>query len=175
MKSVGFISAKGGQGVTTTACSFAVLASQARPVVIVASIDTRACLGMAETGTKALDNLRVIDPKDYSAESTADELVVFDGEAGDYTLMVTRSCYLSLRRGVNAPNPYDSVVVVREEGRALNDGDIARALGKPVLATVRINPVVARAVDAGLLAMRLPSAMSEDLAPLMQHLLGVPV
>lgn len=175
MKSVGFISVKGGQGVTTTACSFAVLASQTRPVVIVASVDTRACLGMAEGGTQALENLRVIDPQDFDKESITNELVVIDGEAGDYTVMVTRPCYLSLRRGVNAPVDYDSIVVVREEARALNDGDVARALGKPVLATVNINPVVARAVDAGLLAMRLPSAMGTELAPLMQHLLGVPV
>ncbi len=70
-------------------------------------------------------------------------------------LVVTRACYLALRRWVGH-HPPSGVVVVREAGRSITDADIARTLAAPVLASTPWDPAVARAVDAGLLTQRLP-------------------
>jgi hypothetical protein len=80
-------------------------------------------------------------------------------EVADRTLLVTRACYLALRAAVRRPTPATGVVLVAEPGRALGARDIEAALGLPVVATVLVDPAVARAVDAGLLASRLPGGM----------------
>ena len=77
----------------------------------------------------------------------------------DRTLLVTRACYLALRTAVRRPTPATGVVLVAEPGRALGATEIEAALGVPVVATVLVDPAVARAVDAGLLAGRLPAGM----------------
>ncbi len=69
------------------------------------------------------------------------------------TLLVTRPCYLALRRAVRAPRP-SGVVLVRDEGRALTDRDVENVIGVPVVATLAVDASVARAVDAGVLATR---------------------
>jgi hypothetical protein len=70
------------------------------------------------------------------------------------SLLVTRSCYLSLSRAVHHPRP-DGVILIDEPGRALRAADVTSALGVPVVASVLCDPAVARAVDAGLLLRRL--------------------
>jgi hypothetical protein len=67
--------------------------------------------------------------------------------------MVTKPCYLSLRRATTMPRPHN-VVVVREEGRALTVSDVGNVLNVPVIAEVPHSPAIARAVDAGLLPAR---------------------
>lgn len=67
--------------------------------------------------------------------------------------MVTKPCYLSLRRATQMPRPHN-VVVVQEEGRALTAQDVAHVLGVPVAAEVPHTAAVSRAVDAGLLSSR---------------------
>ena len=80
-------------------------------------------------------------------------------------LLVTRPCYLSLLRASRLPRP-DGVVLVEEQGRSLTATDVAHAVGAPVVARVAIDPAIARAVDAGLLAARLPRAMVKSLQTL---------
>ena len=80
-------------------------------------------------------------------------------------LLVTRPCYLSLLRATRLPRP-DGIVLVAEPGRSLTAGDVARAIGAPVVAEVAVDPAIARAVDAGLLAARLPRAMVKSLQTL---------
>ncbi len=72
------------------------------------------------------------------------------------SLAVLRPCYLALRRALAAPLRPDGVVLVTEPGRALQGRDVEDVLGVPVWAEVPLDPAVARAVDAGLLAARLP-------------------
>lgn len=84
-------------------------------------------------------------------------------EAVDRAVLVTRPCYLSLRRAVRGPVRPTQVILVDEPGRSLRRRDVEHALGAPVDATVAIDPAVARAVDAGLLASRLPRSMGRDL------------
>jgi len=81
-------------------------------------------------------------------------------------LLVTRPCYLALRRAVAGGVQPTGVVLVGEPGRALNARDIERALSAPVVAQVEYDPAVARAVDAGLLAARLPRSLAHALQQL---------
>jgi hypothetical protein len=56
------------------------------------------------------------------------------------------------------------VVLLAEPGRALTRADVEDCVGAPVVAEVAVDPQVARAVDAGLLATRLPRALARELS-----------
>ena len=81
------------------------------------------------------------------------------------SLLVIRPCYLALRRALDAPLRPSGVVLVTEEGRSLGRADVEDVLGVPVRAEIRVDPAVARAVDAGLLAGRLPRGLERALRP----------
>lgn len=81
----------------------------------------------------------------------------------DRALLVTRPCYLSLRRAVRGPTRATGIILIDEPGRALRRQDVEHALGAPIEATIALDPTIARAVDAGLLATRLPRGLSRDL------------
>ncbi len=71
------------------------------------------------------------------------------------SVLVTRSCYVALTRARERPTP-DDIVLVSEPHRALTAADVEAVLGAPITARVDYEPRVFRAVDAGLLAVRLP-------------------
>jgi hypothetical protein len=76
------------------------------------------------------------------------------------SLLVTRACYLALRRAGASPLRPSDVVLVREAGRALGVSDVEAIVGADVVAEVPVDPSVARAVDAGLLGSgRLPRGL----------------
>lgn len=79
------------------------------------------------------------------------------------SLLVTRNCYLSLRRAVTSPVRPSGIVVVREPGRHFLAADVAAIVGADIWAEVELDPAVARAVDAGLLATRMPRALRRSL------------
>ena len=79
------------------------------------------------------------------------------------SLLVTRACYLSLRRIVASPGRPSGIVLVTEPGRALGRRDVEQVVGVDVVAEVLVDPIVARAVDAGLLAGRLPRTLERAL------------
>ena len=79
------------------------------------------------------------------------------------SLLVLRPCYLALRRALAAPVRPSGVVVVEEPKRSLDAGDIEDVLGVPVQAVVPWDPAIARTVDAGLLAARLPRPLAAAL------------
>ncbi len=83
--------------------------------------------------------------------------------AADRSLLVTRACYLALRRAVALETRPSGVVLLAEPGRALRAHDVEAAIDAPVVATVALDPAVARAVDAGLLAARLPRLIQREL------------
>jgi hypothetical protein len=86
--------------------------------------------------------------------------------AAQHRLLVIRPCYLALRRAAaSAVNP-TGVIVVHEPGRALRAQDVAYAVQAPVVAELTTDPAVARAVDAGLLASRLPRTLAVALREL---------
>ncbi len=81
------------------------------------------------------------------------------------SILVTRACYLAVQRQLTGGLAPTEVALVREAARALRPDDIAQALGVPVRTTIPHDPGVARAVDAGLLASRLPRALARRLDP----------
>ena len=83
--------------------------------------------------------------------------------AAEHNLLVTRPCYLALRLAAASGVQPSGIVLVGEPGRALTARDIERAVGAPVVAELHYDPAVARAVDAGLLAARLPASLAHAL------------
>lgn len=83
--------------------------------------------------------------------------------AATRSVLVTRPCFLSLRRALTAPLRPSEVVLLTEPGRSLSRLDVEECLGAPVVAEVAVDPAVARAVDAGLLATRLPRRLAREL------------
>ncbi|MDO8364331.1 MAG: hypothetical protein Q7V88_15675 [Actinomycetota bacterium] len=83
--------------------------------------------------------------------------------AATHQLLVTRPCYLALRRAAASGLQPSGIVLLTEPGRALTAHDVERALGAPVVAELAYDPTVARAVDAGLLAARLPRSLAQQL------------
>jgi MinD-like ATPase involved in chromosome partitioning or flagellar assembly len=83
--------------------------------------------------------------------------------AADRSVLVTRPCFLALRRAASSALRPTEAILVAEPGRALTRRDVEASLGIPVVAVVEVDPAVARAVDAGLLASRLPRALGREL------------
>lgn len=78
------------------------------------------------------------------------------------SLLVTRPCFLSLRRAVDSPVRPSGLVVVNDPGRALSVSDVESVIGVSAVAEIDVDPAVARAVDAGLLATRLPRGLERS-------------
>ena len=83
----------------------------------------------------------------------------------DHRVLVTRPCYLALRRSTITPRP-THVVLINEPGRALNAKDIEAVTAVPVTATIPYETDIARTIDAGLLTTRLPRTLTRALRPL---------
>ncbi len=132
----------------------------------------------AFAATRRFDDQRWADLATWIAEQSGrgasdDVEVVIDAGTGtpppalvdmaDHALLVTRPCYLSLRRAVAQAARPSGVILVDEPGHALSARDVERAIGAPVIATVSFDPAIARAVDAGMLASRLPRVIAREL------------
>ena len=99
------------------------------------------------------------------ADDPAGEVRRIAASSASHSLLVTRACFLSLRRAMAVAMEPTGIVLVDEPDRALARTDVEDVLGVPVVATVSVDPAVARAVDAGLLVARLPV----DLGRSLQH------
>ena len=82
----------------------------------------------------------------------------------DRSILVTRACYLAIRRFGGLDLAPTEVALVREPQRALGPEDVAAAIGAPVRTRIPVDPGIARAVDSGLLASRMPRALVRALA-----------
>lgn len=98
---------------------------------------------------------------DCGAEPEGAALIIAAGSTR--SVLVTRACFLSLRRALSAPLRPSEIVLLTEPGRSLTRADVEECIGAPVVAEVAVDPSVARAVDAGLLASRLPRALAREL------------
>jgi hypothetical protein len=108
----------------------------------------------------------VVDGGVVATPTTVDqhtELVAAIAANADQSLLVVRPCFLALRRAVVAPVRPTGVVLIEEDGRALTASDVEDVLGVPVQASISVTAQVARAVDAGLLASRLPRSLEREL------------
>jgi len=171
-----FFAAKGGQGTTVVAAAVALIHAQAgRRTLLVDAADqhdTFAVLGMPEPVDLSqvvavgpnLD-LQACEPGTDLDATDGYEVVIIDAgrhrpAAGTATL-VTRACYLALRRAIAFTPAPDNAVLVYEPGRALNRSDVAAVLSVPIIVSIPADPAVARVVDAGLLAAGLPASLRE--------------
>lgn len=158
-----FVSAKGGQGVSTTAAMMAILsAEKGHKTLLVGTDDTPEIMGFArpEEGTKLnlIENLDVELDLVRAPERGRDyDLIVTDGMvsglSADRVSLITQPCYVALTRGLKFEGRFDDVVLVEQNFRALGKSDTESVLGT-VVATIMHEPDVARAVDAGTLTMR---------------------
>lgn len=87
-------------------------------------------------------------------------------EVADVSVAVVRGCYLALRRGVHSPllARTTGIVLVEESGRSLGAPEVADVLDRPVLARIPVRPAIARSIDAGVLASRLPESLARPVA-----------
>lgn len=182
-------SPKHGTGVTTTAAMTALTLATTGPTVLIDLADDQyAALGLSDPqGHQAVavtEHLRLIDASNVSPDEQA-RIVTDTAESGDHMVIdagdadhpihdllpdntrriwVLRPCYLALRRAMACTRRPDSIIVVREPQRALNTLDIEAAVGIPVATMIDLNPAIARMVDAGLLAARVPRSAAHALA-----------
>src|SRR5690606_4889372 len=101
----------------------------------------------------------VVDAGVVDLDSPALPLVV----EATRSLLVTRACYLGLHRALALPAVPSGVVLLREPWRTLGRDAVERVTQAPVVADIPVDPAVARAVDAGVLARKLPRALSRPL------------
>ena len=95
-------------------------------------------------------------------------------EVADVSVVVVRGCYLAVRRALRAPALARTagVVLVEEKDRSLTEKEVGDVLDLPVLARVPVKMAVFRAVDAGVLAARLPEPMARPASALV-HRVGL--
>jgi len=163
--STAFIAAKHGVGCSVTTAAFA-LSRPGRTLLVDMSDDSDmpAILGVYSSpeGITINDRLDLLIDPDFELPVTAPyDHVVIDGGVdsrpeADRSFLVTTACYLALNRAIRQCLDVDGAVLIAEHGRALLDRDIEAALGVTVVATVNRDAAIARCVDAGLLASRVP-------------------
>jgi hypothetical protein len=103
-------------------------------------------------------------------DAAADHAASTVAHSATLSLLVIRPDYLSLRHAVAAPIRPTGAVIVQQPGRTLGRSDVERVLNVPVVAQIEDEPGVARAVDAGLLATRLPRSLEVGLRPTVESL-----
>lgn len=90
-----------------------------------------------------------------SSSGTAAAIV----QGATQSLLVTRECYLALRAVRECQLEPDGVIVLKEPRRVLGRADVESVANAPVVAEVALDSGIARAIDSGLLAARLPRAL----------------
>ena len=164
-RTVLFSGAKGGVGTTTVAVLHALaLAGAGYPTMLTSAspaqlADCAALLATPGPGGPDGPTIDVNEAAALPARDGAQRYVVIDGGVDDVPAsflttedyLVTRPCYLAMRRAVAAPYRPHGIVLVIEPDRSLSQRDVEEVIGRPVVATMRIEAATARAIDAGLL------------------------
>ena len=84
----------------------------------------------------------------------------------DTCYLVTRPCYLALRRAVDLETAFSGVIVVNEPDRVLTSRDVESVLKLKCVAEIPYTSEISRRVDSGLLTSRLPMALQSVLSQL---------
>lgn len=178
MRKLSLYTAKGGQGCSTVAAMLALQAGDAilvdaAPVPdlcavlgVTAPIDWAATPGVA---VKVVDRVRLVrgrlpflDLWGWDAPVAVWDYGLRDDRPGSgRSLLVTRNDYLSLRRAMAHRHRPDGVILVEEPGRPLGRDDVEAVIGVPVVATIPIDPAIARTLDAGLITTRQPKSVPD--------------
>lgn len=129
-----------------------------------------------------LEVVRAVDPVDiaHAIDDTAAAVVIVDAGTVDQRerlalavdlgpwCVVLRESYLDLARlavtdGIgHRASSSAGMVIVQEPGRALGPTDLEQTLSLPTVARVAVRANVARAVDAGTLAVRCPDHLRDS-------------
>jgi hypothetical protein len=138
-------------------------AGSRRPLAPPAAAEAGAALGAV---LRSGDRPCVVDAG--HADDPASRMVV---EVADVSILVVRGCYLTLRRAVHSPLTAraSGIAFVDEPGRALGASEARDVLDRPVLVRVPVRPAIARAVDAGVLAVRSPEPLARAAARLLDR------
>src|SRR5262249_37596951 len=82
-------------------------------------------------------------------------------EVSDVAVMVVRDSYVALRSALRDPllAAASGVIAMEETGRALGASEIRDVLGVEVLGVVPVRMPIARVIDAGVLATRMPEPL----------------
>lgn len=173
---------KGGQGCSTLAVGLALHLSAEGPTELVPMDpgtfqDHLAILGLpakleGDTATDVRDNLRVVTVPE--ADGVMHRVYDWGTNPGPKYrnpegtwVCVMRPCYLALRAFVMRSSiSTDIVALVTEEGRALNRQDVEACTGHRAV-EVAYDRSIMRAVDAGLLAVRMPAHMQRSIRDLL--------
>lgn len=160
---IAFFSVKGGQGTSTVACAAALAATTTNVLLVDHTGDCSSILGLPSEGGTIGRVTVTLNPSTIFYVDPATTTVIHDcglepNLAGDVdkTILVIRPCYLAARRFVSSGQRADGFVFVEEPmmNRALSSTDFERVVDAPLFATVRLEPQVARAIDAGLFGHR---------------------
>ena len=114
---------------------------------------------IASDGERLLDALNGPRPVIVDCGSRLAGAALTVAASASVSLLVLRPCYLALRRALVAPVCASGIVLVQERDRVLGRRDVEDVLGIPVRAEVPWDASVARMVDAGLLATRVPRVL----------------
>ena len=167
-----FIGAKGGVGTSTVAALYALQASRSgQPVRLTATDavgveDLAAILGIPAPGpgqvVEVAPGLSLADHRDPEGTNVVDAGTDCFSDHSGRVFLAIRNDYLSLRRALAAQLPATGLILVSEPKRALGRRDAEDVLGLPVLVELNVDPSIARATDAGLLArVRLPLGLAQ--------------
>ncbi len=109
-------------------------------------------LALASDGRHVVVDAGVIGVK--QEPSTLDRLKQRLLVEADRSVLVTRACYLGLRRAASVAQRIDVVVLVREAGRELDRAQVGRSLSVDLVVEVDYDPMLSRLVDSGRLLDR---------------------
>lgn len=136
-------------------------------------ISASANLSVLPRGTTPMDETSRFELL-ASALSSLQQPVVVDAGSGSArspfviyaqtSYLVIRPCYLALRRAAALEHPPTGIILIVEDGRALGRHDVEAVVGAPVVAEIPYESSISRAVDAGLLAGRLPTTLGQRLS-----------
>ncbi len=173
-RTIALTGARGGQGTSTVAAALAVFAAGHGPTQLVPDdpLSTSALLGVPITTdaewAEVCPNLEmatdahhvplaphptttVIDcgrlPIGPFDEASSSPLI----EAAERYVVLRGPCYVALSSVLVTGVRFDGVILLHEPGRALSDRDVTDVLGIPVVASIPVDPAIARTIDAGLL------------------------
>ena len=118
------------------------------------------CGVLSQDDRAVIVDLGVLDPW---STAPLDRLRMRMASEGEHSLLVTRACYLSVRRACRLPVSPSGVVLLQEAGRSLGHHELEAILGAPVVARIDVDSAVARAIDSGLVLSRAPRLFSRQL------------
>jgi hypothetical protein len=112
----------------------------------------------------SVDQIRLAFPAqavvvDLGCLLSKDDLMANIAGEAEHSLMVMRACYLAAQHALSGEVRRDGIVLIDEPGRVLRPKDLCAVLNSKIVATVDLDPALARLVDAGRMAKRLPRSV----------------